>query len=102
MIRCLYRNILVEPCGVRPSSRNAGCCHSLGGFDEDKEDDIEKLARADRLKEQRRQQEALELRNAEGNGGSGSGSITVTKTNQPTTISPMTVPNNHAPIPMSS
>jgi len=46
-IRYLYRNILAEPCGVRSSSRNAGCCHLLGGVDEDKEDDIDKLTRAD-------------------------------------------------------
>ena len=87
---------------MRSSSRNAGCCHSLGGSDEDKEDDIDKLTHAGRLKEQRRQQEELEVRNAEENGGNGSGSITVTKTNQPTTISPMTVPINHAPVLMSS
>jgi hypothetical protein len=57
----------------------------LGGFDEDKEDDLEKLARADRLKERKRQQE---VQNAE--------ECAVTKTYQPTITPSMSLPTTHA------
>lgn len=64
----------------------------MGGFDEDKEGDLEKLARADRLKERKRQQETQGVEAT-----AGGGDITVTKMDQPTVIPSMSLPENPTP-----
>lgn len=81
--------------------KNAGCCHSLGGFDKDDEDDFDKMARADRAKAERRereQQQPKEQQNVDSTDGERShgvrdddgGEITEIKSSQP-----VSTPNMH-------